>query len=126
MRSNPFSPSHQLDILVAEKVMGYTGIEKHEDGSWFGTSSRGNHRRLPHYSSDLNVAWQVLEKLAAKHAVQVDNLGYKRLSDGAAIPLWRCFIDWSPDSVTDNYAEGYTAAVAICRAALKACGVREI
>lgn len=104
-----------LDILVAEQVFGWTGIDKrwvamgrsHATGWPEGDTSRG-HADVPDYSKDIAAAWKVLEKTFINHGTVA------RLSSSGE---WGCTIG-RLGSVHDG--RGDTAPLAICRAALKA------
>lgn len=67
-------PGRELDALVAEKVMGYAIgdgqggwivqkviIHRPDDGTaeWL----RNGQQQLPHYSTDISAAWEVVDKL---------------------------------------------------------------
>lgn len=49
----------ELDALIAEKVMGY---ERWEEDLWVATSD-GFADELPHFSTDIAAAWEVVEKM---------------------------------------------------------------
>lgn len=99
----------ELDALVAEKVMGL-------DCSWRcvtldGTGrDRGPARRIKPYSTNIDAAWEVVEKLKENHTVNIH--GY---SDG-----WEVGLIGPGSAAVDGQAE--TAPHAICLAALKAVG----
>jgi hypothetical protein len=90
----------ELDALVAEKVMGRDMTRpagfKHPIG-------------MPHYSTDIAAAWEVVERLrAAGH--------WFDLRDIRGNGYWASFGQ-------EMSAEGKTASLAICLAALKALDV---
>lgn len=126
-------PGRELDVLIAEKVMGwklycYEGdVYAHEPGQygdaakndgwcWEGDTypeNRESHQFAP--STDIAAAWEVVEKLstngwAVKMQIGFDSSRY----------YWDCevFIEES------HYGSAKTAPHAICLAALKAAGVK--
>lgn len=52
----------ELDALIAEKVMGWTW--KEVEGEQYLYPPRPGDVNIPHYSTDIAAAWQVVEKLA--------------------------------------------------------------
>lgn len=120
------NPGIELDVLVAEKVMGLK-VVKNKSGSklggyyytigepnWFdiqGDMQLSN--PVPPYSEDIAAAWQVVEKLR----------GFSRLYD---FDLYGYGDDeWTATFTTDAEfkAFGESAPHAICLAALRAVGV---
>lgn len=113
-------PGRELDILVAEKVMGWrllcyeSGVFAYEPGqyddamkndgwAWNGDKeNREAHEFNP--STDIACAWEVFEKLSQLSSVFKSDT-----------PFWCCW--WG-----DVYETGLTAPHAICLAALKAVG----
>jgi hypothetical protein len=125
--------SRELDVLVAEHVMGLNPIRN--DGSWVFTSRRewvpdgdyyfegvdseGYHvtDEVPAYSTDIADAWLVFMRFADTYKVlshvQLMSLGWT-----LGQPLvWRCTIG------ATNTATADTAPMAICLAALKCVDV---
>lgn len=54
----------ELDIHIAEKVMGWRHIREDPKGYWAGRSPDSNplsllHSEVPRYSTDMNAAWEV-------------------------------------------------------------------
>jgi hypothetical protein len=105
----------ELDALVAERVMGWYNVGRGylfgNDDSWGGdnpqTPDKGI-QDLPHYSTDIKAAWEVVERVSAVYQIKVG-------SDKTAFAWW-CEIgegDWR--SIGQP-----TAALAICKAVLKA------
>jgi hypothetical protein len=90
-------PGRELDLLVAEKVMGYK-------------RNHGVHGNVPFYSTDLAAAWEVVEKMKK-------NYGFE-LSWFMAIKKWKVCIGLA-SIATD------TIPHSICLAALAALGVRK-
>lgn len=91
MKWGEMSP-RERDVLVAEKVMGWTYL-------------------VPRYTTDISVAWEVVEKWRLYEVHKV----------GDWYTVW--FYGIHPN--TSDYAEASapTASEAICKAALKAVGV---
>lgn len=121
----------ELDALIAEKVMGLTrhdesyvaeGVGKvlrfvWRDGG--GTCVYSGDMFLPHYSTNIADAWEVVEKLVSTpgpngdhHSVQVDY-------SGGAVVVIDENEDWQVSAIAG------TVPLAICLAALKAKGVTE-
>lgn len=98
----------KLDALVAEHVMGERVIETDDcngdDNLWL---DRHDDLELPHYSTDIADAWELVEKILTddfqvKFVNYDDNRKWMAGWDG-----------W-------NFTYGATAPLAICLAALKA------
>lgn len=101
-----------IDELVAEKVMGWikppeTSILK---AMWVETPIGAVHPQLPKFSTNIEDAWLVVEKL-----------GYdvKITKNSVLKPKYQVHV-FVPDNVKLVFAE--TAPMAICIAALKAVG----
>jgi len=106
---------NNIDRLIAQKVMGfvvvedlvnYRGFQLHKDGY--------SGKDLPHYSTHIKAAWEVVEKLAEMgYDVIVSRVRYGR-------DKYECCLtrdDWPDD---DRICKGAnTAPMAICLAALK-------
>lgn len=110
------NPGRELDILVATRVMGYErwidkGVEWYETKELRVRLNEGEHR-LPHFSTDVAAAWQVLGKLYETHS----RFGLI-FDDG----IWNMKVDSQNES--DFIARSGTAPHAICLAALKSVGV---
>jgi hypothetical protein len=109
----------ELDLLIAVKVMGgRLDGDSYTDGSrcW----------PVPPYSTDLAAAWKVWEKFQHQskrlHYVFPDNA-----EEGHYEVLWSHGPQSSRSGMSLNrkgevWAEGETAPLAICRAALRAVG----
>lgn len=128
---------HELDALVAEKVMGWKKVQSEDDpAGWCWLAPHGSTRAsttksIPFYSTDIAAAWEVLEKQGVSGMAIIHDDGV-----GADGKPWACvwngmqpverieaepfcttyFID--PDT---PWAE--TVPLAICLAALKAVGL---
>lgn len=105
----------ELDAWIAEKVMGNPppvvppGVWPQELHSW--------QDRLPLYSTDIAAAWEVVEKLKS--------LGFKVGVDEEGSDLAACVVAKSERGIVHVIASetAATAPLAICLAALRACGV---
>jgi hypothetical protein len=113
----------EMDALIAEKLMGYVNGRKcyryaDNSGDWWTT-------HIPHYSTDIEAAWEVLEKMRAdcSGGGEPDYIMlncYKELE-----PHWYCAKIWAhhDGDIPEVEATAETAPLAICRAALLAiCG----
>ena len=123
----------ELDALVAEKVMGWV-LNRHEFGSELpggplkslGIAPDGSHiMGLPHFSTNISAAWEVVERLDAlgywfQGRTRFDNEGEH--DDG-------CWAGFTPHLTTgwngqpDHYTNAPSMPHAICLAALKAVGI---
>jgi len=130
-------PGRELDALVAEKVFGAKKITQDARGllradidlytpccpCMEDRMSREDFRDVPEYSTDIAIAWEVVEKLRSIPGMDLDvswdggrwlvNLGIYRKDE-------RGYLNLDYDSVQEE--EGETAPHAICLAALKAVG----
>ena len=122
MRVDEMEAGRELNALVAEKVMGW-GIIHHNNGAVYATIPGSIEWYAIHWadgrdddwspSTDIAVAWLVLERVAESWLPCV-------MHDA---------IQWVVefDSITGNHtAYADTAPLAICRAALMAVGVEEV
>lgn len=116
-------PGRELDALVAEKVMGWakTNLKdwdqafKDEFGFLWAEPGHGYFKgfhTLPHYSTDIKAAWEVVEKMGTR---------FIHLSP-ALEGGWSCAIQYNEARFPFVNLIGKTAPEAICRAALKAVG----
>ncbi len=124
-------PGRELDALVAEKVMGFSRREPRTwpDGSLAGAGWRDDENStfypdasdmLPHFSSDIAAAWEVVDLLERENYVVSVSQSKKYFKTHQAAVQ----VQFKP--YTDNlhdYAFGESAPHAICLAALKAKGV---
>jgi hypothetical protein len=100
----------ELDALIAEKVMGTNVFDFKGLPSYWDANIR---RDIPHYSTNIADAWLVVEKLVK----QCYQFGLANESDGK----YFCSLFFDGAGTFEESAE--TAPLAICLAALKACGV---
>lgn len=119
-------PSRELDALVAEKVMGYerammiapTGGPA--QGCWVRSPDKvfwDRHDSLPHYSTEISAAWDVVEKLTdGDFSLSIER--YHELYTEVFLSRK------GPDEYrAPAIVAGKTAPHAICLAALKSVGV---
>lgn len=134
--------SRELDALVAEKVMGYTlrfAAKAWTDADWMGSDtptetnvmaiyapfeqfprSGAFDKSIPHYSTDIAAAWEVVEKLYERGlCVGVSTLHEWKTKCECSV----YYADMAQRMVAN--ADADTAPHAICLAALKALEVRE-
>jgi hypothetical protein len=110
----------ELDALIAEKVMGWTGVEKSNNVGWelqgYPPNPKKLHRAggahlVPDYSTEIPAAWLVVEKLGFLFTIG-------RQTNGYIVVIYSN----NPNlTQTDGCGIGgaKTAPLAICRAALK-------
>ena len=112
----------ELDALVAEKVMGWKVDNEHPyttyyDGIDFMGSNCEDDQAYWSPSTDIAAAWQVVEKMRER--------GYDTcVSNGERPPpnVWEAEIYVYPGGLGGGCEKADTAPLAICLAALKACG----
>lgn len=112
MQTDELLAGRELDMLIAEKVMGQTVREEHHKDfpqtvvcRWISETEM-----LPGYSTDISAAWEIIEHLRPWRF----NLERMNRTAGSE---WRADFDNRP-SIFSGY--GDTAPLAICRAALAA------
>lgn len=118
MDSETMQAGREFDARIHEHVMRRE--VKYADhvppGRWeYSASESGTpFDEVPHYTTDIAAAWQVVEALRA--------LGFDiDVSAGVNCRLaWECTIAPRPNTDGFYVGEGSTAPLAICRAALKA------
>lgn len=120
----------KIDAFIAEKVMGHKVMIQTEP---YETSSLNLHpgelyigegERIPHYSSDIRAAWEVVEKIRSMKRFG-SGLPFKiQQQDNLENGLW-CVetSELSADYHKRVWVKADTAPLAICLAALKAVGV---
>lgn len=114
------TPGRELDALVAEKVMGYRVLSRWDaDGTIKHLVDENQCEvdppEFPHFSTDIAVAWEVLEKL------RTDNAAVHLLASSPALKgegHFRCIV-WAHIELCYD-ANAATAPHAICLAALRA------
>jgi hypothetical protein len=137
-------PGRELDALVAEKVMGFTW----QSVPWLNQEQKclappfkplneenttvGDHiyKQVPHYSTDIAAAWEVLLTRFSFHFRDYEDGGGSvgvdwtvgRCEPGSKLIF--CEIEmWNGDGYERIIEKAETEAHAICLAALKAVGV---
>ena len=122
---------HELDAMVAEKVMGWTAVEAKYTGAssqWFVPSgvnpfSRPNpnmRQQVPAYSTDIAAAWLVVDKMLADGWELDTGIEKKaRLEDGQWV------VEFNSSTHNAEHSRGpraiaHTAPLAICKASLAA------
>jgi hypothetical protein len=129
----------ELDALVAEKVMGWEPVNDPDTGLWWRVPKGGynpsgfqSEDAPPAYSTDIAAAWQVVEKITRPLANIrngewcLDRLGYRccEHDEDGVHGEWRCsFRAYKGEDDEWVHVTASTAPLAICLAALKACGV---
>jgi hypothetical protein len=112
-------PSRELDVLVAEKVMGWTHVARSPmDGALLGTmpiylASASN--EVPHYSTDMAAAWAIVELGRGSFWNDLFELSANEGEEGT----------WHLDTNGDNDGccmTAETAPLVICLAALRCVG----
>lgn len=116
----------EIDALVAKHVMGWppaschaywhdpdaslTGEPKGRTLSWSEPTASGQELELPHYSTDISAAWEVVEWLRARDFIF--EVSFRTSSDVWEVQIWEQDGDIEVTRVD-------TAPIAICLAALK-------
>lgn len=106
------TPGHELDVLIADKVMlnGCPACEHDGSGMCPDCNGWGRLEPLKPYSTDIAAAWEVLEKLTGRFPY----LALFRVQDGPN----RWVVSESGDDYASDLARAPTAPHAICLAAL--------
>lgn len=118
----------ELDLIVAERVMGWRGVGypapgRHPDGVYTGQELMGypvgshNWCEVPYYSTDTAAAWKIVENLNAR-GWRVEVFSTARVGVDVQISKWG-----GPHHEGDYADSAPTAPHAICLAALRAVGV---
>jgi hypothetical protein len=113
MNIDELQAGRELDALVAEKVMGYTLGTPPSPESAINLAGPEYPVTVPHYSTDIAAAWQVVEKFKDRDWRFI----LDKYDDG-----WGIEIELSGGKYGSG-AVAETAPLAICRVALKAVGV---
>ena len=113
MNINEMEAGRELDMLVAEKVMGYQCVCDDEPRDC-PIHARDDYDTLLAYSTDIDNAWDVVTQMRASFFLE------RRLTRGM---FWHAVFDDCGDGTWQDevrvHAEGATAPLTICRAALK-------
>lgn len=104
----------ELDALVAEKVMGWESVGPLDDdpSDIIGVPPGMECPTVPHYSTSIEAAWKVVERLRPDFNVVLECVSYE----------YNCHVNPPGSSGTLNHvhARAPTVPLAICLAALKA------
>lgn len=104
----------KLDLEVAVKVMGWTVTEDGQAGTPDSTTL-APYLPIPHFSTSIYAAWDVLEKLHPTHKIGLWTSDFDNSSG------WSCRISSKGQDLSDYaLAHGSLASLAICRSALLA------
>lgn len=109
--------ARKVDVLVAEKVMGWKDVREDEMMHWDFCGQKPHIMDgefcIPNYSTDIEAAWAVFEHFSSRYIEWND-------SDAS----WSVQLDFKRRLRDDCRGMGYanTAPHAICLAALKAVG----
>jgi hypothetical protein len=120
--------SYEMDAMIYSIVFGKMAFRA--NGRWEFTNERdyldkgegyylGEHQeiiRLPKFSTDIQAAWEVVEKLANEpFAWHIESINL----EGGRVTWWACLWGDVPDgSIAEYSAKADTVPLAICRAAL--------
>lgn len=111
--------NREIDRLIAYKVMGYlVATEKRPNGDSFILNGRIAKQPVPRYSTNIQYAWEVVDKLKKQNIVEIAieaEFVECRLLTEFEYNLERLFIALA--------AEAETAPMAICLVALKSVGI---
>lgn len=110
------TPGRELDALVAEKITGLIDIAIRAtscDSTDLTHAFDGKYHLVPHYSTDIATAWEVVDKVLSMPHTEF-HLDY----DGEWNAQFR--IDVTDRQYTDCYSYSKSAPHAICLAAIKA------
>ncbi|MCU5339312.1 hypothetical protein OCA10_08895 [Bacillus cereus] len=114
-----------IDELVAEKVMGWikppeTSILK---SMWVETPIGAVHPQLPKFSTNIEDAWLVVEKLRSLKEINGEKVRLMPKIIGTEKPnLWACTVNDFLNYKCLSDVMNKSAPMAICIAALKAVG----
>lgn len=109
----------ELDALIADKVMGLRVRHRPGMEPCIMPANGAPWETIPHYSTDIRAAWEVVEKLDLLNGLLLGRFAY-----GREDPYWAVY-DCGQDGLDDCRGHGDTPTVAICNAALKQAGVKE-
>lgn len=140
----------EIDCLIAEKVMGWTDVGRHENcTACHGRSghtefvphglppSYTHRQQVPHYTLDIAAAWQVVEKLRQKGVVNEHGASVILTAAGNLTQHGCYIVDWiwsiarrtnevPPLGDSHLYGEAHadTLPLAISLAALRTKGIK--
>lgn len=126
--NHKMQPSRDLDALIADKILGLP-VEQNIYGDWIWTVNRtsipqneyyldmkGSYDELPHYSTNITYAFQVIIKLRENPNIYVELGAYNEKDYGET--GFECRIGYGTNE-SSYVAFANTAPMAICLAALK-------
>lgn len=116
----------ELDVLVAEKVMGYGSESNCRRTKQRWICQCGNCDPIPNYSTDMIAAWQVVEKMMTLRRFDTPpEYEHDSMAFHVQVKAWRSSSGWGWSCETNNtwVACSDTAPQAICLCALKAVGI---
>lgn len=108
----------EMDALIAEKVIGWTRkyVSEHDTQVWDSPNeSVYLENAIPHYSTDISAAWEVVEKMLE---FEKDVAGHDQVIITRTDDCLKWYIEFRKPSW--EYAEAEALPLAICRAALLA------
>ncbi len=111
--------SRKIDKLVAEKIMGWNRMPL---GSWSHQANRiwsVNENQIPHYSTDIRQAWNVVNALTSTTKQWAE---LRQYSTGCTVTF---SIEGDGENDRESIADEIEAPLAICIAALKSVGVTD-
>ena len=110
----------EMDCAIAEEIFGWKILTKIPPLIWINNpadkANGGYGNRVPHYSTDIAAAWEVVKKL-----VSIEEEGFTKwqvVIDSDGINRW--IADFKDDPLHTTNCSAPTAPLAICRAALLA------
>lgn len=118
----------EIDDLMATKVLGF---RKEISSTMIGYGGKPVYQYcegilvrykgvfLPHYSHDIEAAWEVVKNIVGNKGFKLDQFDLSYIHDGENTFAWVCTFDNHGGSLEDM-TDADTAPLAICRAALLA------
>lgn len=116
--------NRDIDKLISKKVMGWTEIRESGFTGFDFVGLDPNHKPtdwylIPHYSTDISAAWQVVNHLLETH----EGLVFHTMSPTPDRVNWYAGFGVQPPTDEVYFANAGTPSMAICLAALKCVGV---
>ena len=107
-----------IDALVHKHVFGNEVLH---DGEYYYSIVKGEERFLPHYSSDIAIAWSIMNKLGLTLIPQSDGSSFQWLCCDIKSVFYGGSIQVNPKEGTEFSSK--SAPLAICISALQSAGV---
>jgi len=109
----------ELDLRIAQEVLGYAVIADGDE--YYETTPRGN-RLLPHYSTSMGAAWDIVERMGITLIPIADGMWFALVGHPEG---WGSPADFVAYLGKGDYAEGgaamnRSAPLSVCIAALSA------